>query len=60
MTEEAPKNVHVIIIIQYGNPLKDEEIYYRVWYRKRNFEEIASIKVKSIGEAIRVMLSDCL
>jgi len=30
MVEEAPKNVYVIIIIQYGNPLKGEEIYFRV------------------------------
>ncbi|CAI2196329.1 17719_t:CDS:2, partial [Funneliformis geosporum] len=56
MIDEAPKKVCVIIIIQYGNPLKDEEIYYRVWYRKRNFDEIGNAKVKTINEAIRVML----
>ncbi|MEG7978640.1 MAG: hypothetical protein NY202_01680 [Mollicutes bacterium UO1] len=60
MIDEAPRKVCVIIIIQYGNPLKGEDIYYRVWYRKRNFEEIGNIEVKNIGEAIRVMLSDCL
>ncbi|MCE8158930.1 MAG: DEAD/DEAH box helicase family protein [Candidatus Moeniiplasma glomeromycotorum] len=60
MINEAPRKVYVIIIIQYGNPLKGEEFSYKVWYRKRIFEEIASIEVKNIGEALRVMLSDCL
>ncbi|MCE8168335.1 MAG: hypothetical protein I3273_04720 [Candidatus Moeniiplasma glomeromycotorum] len=60
MIDAAPRKVRVIIIIQYSNPLKGEEIYYRVWYRKRNFDEIGNFEVKSMGEAIRVMLSDCL
>ncbi len=60
MVDPAPQNVHVIVIVQCGNPLKGEDIYFRVWYRKRNFEEVGNIETKSIGEAIRVMLSDCL
>ena len=29
-TEQAPQNVKVIILIQYGNPKENEEIYYKV------------------------------
>jgi len=60
MVEPAPQNVHVIVIVQCGNPLKGEEIYYRIWYRKRNFDEIGNAEVKSLNKAVRVMLSDCL
>ncbi|RIA89953.1 DDE superfamily endonuclease-domain-containing protein [Glomus cerebriforme] len=48
MIDPAPKNVYAIVIVQCGNPLKGEEIYFRVWYRKRKFEEIKNIEVKNI------------
>ena len=60
MVEEAAKNVYVIVIVQVGNPLKGEDIYFRVWYRKRKFEEIEKIETKGINEALGIMLSDCL
>jgi len=60
MVEPAPHNVHVIVIVQCGNPLKGEKIYYRIWYRKRSFDEIEKSETESLNKAVRIMLSDCL
>ena len=59
-TEKAPHNVQVVILIQYGNPKENEEIYYKVWYRTRKTGEAKSIRVEGISQALRVILGDCL
>jgi type III restriction enzyme len=58
VTEQAPKNVKVVILIQYGNPKENEEIYYKVWYRTRRSGEVKSIRVESISEGLTTILGD--
>jgi type III restriction enzyme len=57
MIEEGPKKVQVIILVQYGGAKEGQEIYYKVWYRKRR-GEIDSKKVGSISEALGLILGD--
>ncbi|CAI2188093.1 3260_t:CDS:2, partial [Funneliformis geosporum] len=53
LIEETPRQVVVIIIVQYGGVKDGTEIYYKVWYRKRKDGEVKSIRVESIGEGLR-------
>jgi hypothetical protein len=57
MIEEMPQKVAVIILVQYGGAKEGQEIYYKVWYRKRR-GEIDSKKVESISEALGLILGD--
>ncbi|CAG8438019.1 5989_t:CDS:2 [Scutellospora calospora] len=57
-TEQAPQKVRVIILIQYGNPKENEEIYYKVWYKARRSGEAKSVRVENIGEGLKIILGD--
>lgn len=55
LVEEMPSKVKVVILIQYGGAKEGQEIYYKVWYRKRR-GEIYSVKAETIGEGLGIIL----
>jgi hypothetical protein len=57
MIEEMPKKVVVIILIQYGNPKENQEVYYKLWYRMKR-GEAKFVKVETINQALQIILAD--
>ena len=56
--ERVPTKVSVVVLIQYGGSKQKEEIYYKVWWRKKRGGGTKSLRVETIREGVKMILSD--